>query len=391
MTRSTAPRTFARARAGGPTVENDIELTLTRRAPSQAGAKKLLTLLASPSRIALFAALVWVVGCGGPGRVDYDGGRCLKDGRSLTVQEIESEEAQVAQRIASRQPWFTVITIGVVLVAAAGNADKALLLFRARHAEGHRPLAERVREMLLRQRENPVRFVALVSTSFMLIVLAGGAYIYLDIEKRASERALGMLQFCHLALRTQEEAGVLSEQRHNLEAIESTAGDIRSLVAKLPPDEQRKARLIVDEMGTALAKQGKLVGEYAARTDEAQKDLNAHTAAMEKGLASVEGELAELRSLPANVKDLESSAHRIAETTTSFDARFGDLRERVASVEGKVDTLLARPACSAPAVSSSPKTPASVAAAAPTQSKAPSAPTVDADAGKTAHAESVSK
>jgi hypothetical protein len=39
-----------------------------------------------------------------------------------------------------------------------------------------------------------------------------------------------MLQFCHLAMRTEEEEGALDEQRHNLQAIESTAGDIRALV-----------------------------------------------------------------------------------------------------------------------------------------------------------------
>jgi hypothetical protein len=288
-------------------------------------------------------ALLGVVGCGGPGRVQYDGGRCFKDGRPLAVQEVEAEQADVARRIASRQPWFAVITIGIVLLAAAGNAEKAFLLIRARHVEGHRPLAERLREVLARQRENPARFAAIVGGSLALIVVSGGAYVYLDIDKRASERALGMLQFCHLALRTQEEERALDDQRRNLESIESTAGDIRTLVGKLPPEQQRKAQLIVEQMNTALAKQGKVVGEYVARTDEAQKDLSAHTVAMEKGLASVEGELAELRSLPTNLKSLEGAAHRIDETTTSFDARFDELRESIAAVNAKLDTLLVRP------------------------------------------------
>jgi hypothetical protein len=302
--------------------------------------------LARLARFGLFAASLLIVGCGGPGRVQYDEGRCFKDGRTLTIEEVEGDQARVATRIASRQPWFAVITIGVVLRAAVTNADKALLLFHARHTEGHRPLAERVREMLVRQRESPVRFAWIVGTSLALIAVGGGAYVYLDVDKRASERALAMLQFCHLALRTQQEQSDLDEQRHNLEAIESTAGDIRTLVGKLPPDEQRKAQLIVEQMNSALSKQGKIVGDYVARTDEEQKNLSVHTAAMEKGLASVEGDLAELRSLPANVKDLESAARRIDETTTSFDARFGELRGRVAGVEAKVDLLLARPACS---------------------------------------------
>jgi hypothetical protein len=312
--------------------------------------------------------------------VQYDGGRCFEDGRPLTVQEVEAQQTVVAQRIASRQPWFAVITIGIVLLAAAGNAEKALLLIRARHVEGHRPLAERLREVLARQRENPVRFATIVGGSLALIAIGGGAYVYLDIDKRASERALGMLQFCHLALRTQEEEGVLDEQRHNLEAIQSTAGDIRTLVGKLPPDEQRKAQLIVDQMNGALARQGKIVGDYAARTDEEQRDLSAHTAAMEKGLASVEGDLAELRSLPANVKDLENAAHHIDETTTSFDARFGDLRERMAALDAKVDALLARPAFTPPAPATAPTS--SVPGAASAQTR-PAAPTPAArDAGK---------
>ena len=73
-------------------------------------------------------------------------------------------------------------------------------------------------------------------------MLAAGLYIYLDADKRASERALGMLQFCHLALRTNEEQGVLDEQRRNLAAIESTAGDIRTLVDKLPPEPRSTRR-----------------------------------------------------------------------------------------------------------------------------------------------------
>jgi hypothetical protein len=331
----------------------------------------------------VLAAAVFVAGCDGPGRVQYDGGRCFEDGRPLSAREVEIDQAEVARRIASRQPWFAFITIGVVLLAAAGNAERALMLVRPRRAEGHRPLVERLRDVLARQRDNPALFGAIVGGSLFLIVLAGGAYIYLDIDKRANERALGMLQFCHLALRTQQEEGSLDEQRRNLQAIESTASDIRTLVGKLPPDQQRKAQLIVDQMNSALDKQGKIVGEYIERTDEAQKDLSAHNVAMERGLASVEGELSELRSLPANLKDLEGAAHRIDETTTSFDARLGDVRARLAGLDTKLDALLARPACPTP----SPGPPAKAASAAVTKDSAhaqtatPALPA--ADGGKT--------
>jgi hypothetical protein len=174
---------------------------------------------AAGCRLAFVVVILCVAGCDGVGRVQFDGGRCYKDGRPLAIQDVEAEQTAVSRRITSRQPWFAVITIGVVLLAAAGNAEKALLLVRARRVEGHRPIAERLREVLARQRESPVRFAAIVGVSLALVVFAGGAYVYLDVDKRASERALGMLQFCHLALRTQEEEGVLDEQRQNLAAI----------------------------------------------------------------------------------------------------------------------------------------------------------------------------
>jgi hypothetical protein len=330
----------------------------------------------------LLVAAVFVGGCDGPGRVQYDGGRCFVDGRPLTAKEVETDQAEVARRIASRQPWFAVITIGVVLLAAAGNAERALMLVRPRHGEGHRPLIERLRDVLVRQRENPVLFGTIVGGSLFLIVLAGASYIYLDIDKRANERALGMLQFCHLALRTQQEEGTLDEQRRNLQAIESTASDIRTLVGKLPPDQQRKAQLIVEQMNSALDKQGQIVGEYMERTDEAQKDLSVHNVAMEKGLASVEGELSDLRSLPANVKDLEGAAHRIDMTTTGFDARLGDVRARLAGIDTKLDTLLARPACPAPSPSPPAKVVTPAAATDSARAQTPTSVPTTADGGK---------
>jgi hypothetical protein len=303
----------------------------------------------------------------------------------MAAQSVEQEQAAVASRIASRQPWFAIITIGVVVVAVGSNAQRALALFRARHTHGQQPLAERLREALTKQRGSPVAFAAILAVSLLLVAVGGGFYIYLDIDKRASERALGMLQFCHLALKTQDEQKVLTEQRKNLEAIQSTAGDIRTLVGKLPPDEQRKAQLIVSEMNDALAKQGKIVGDYAERADEAQKDLSEHTAAMEKGLASVQGDLAGLRSLPGDVKDLEGATSRIDQAMTSIDGRFDDLRARVAGVDAKLDALVARPACSAPATASTPRLSASAAPATPSAAAgSPSThPEVGTDAGAT--------
>jgi hypothetical protein len=339
--------------------------------------------LAGVIRVLLILFMLCTFGCGGPGRVEYDGGRCLEDGRTLTATQVEDEQAQVAQRIASRQPWFAVITIGVVVVAVGSNAQRALLLFKARHAQGQQ-LADRLRDAFSRQRGNPVVLAALLATSLVLVAIGGGFYIYLDVDKRASERALGMLQFCHLALRTQQEQKVLDEQRQNLEAIQSTAGDIRTLVGKLPPDEQRKAQLIVSEMNDALAKQGKIVGDYAERADEAQKDLSEHTAAMEKGLASVQGDLAGLRSLPTDVKDLETATHHIDQAMTSIDGRFDDVRAKMSGIDAKMDALLARPTCAVPATLAQPKPTAPAAVPAmPSTASAGARPEVDAG---TAHA-----
>ena len=330
---------------------------------------------AGPASMALVALLLLLLpGCDGVGRVEYADGTCALDGRPLSAPEVESEQAAVATRIASRQPWFAVITIGVVVVAVGSNAQRALALFRARHSHGpQQPLAERLREAFARQR-NPVLFAALVAASLLLVSVGGGFYIYLDIDKRASERALTMLQFCHLAMRTQEEQRVLAEQRKNLDAIQSTAGDIRTLVGRLPPDEQRKAQLIVAQMNDALARQGKIVGDYAERADEAQRDLSSHTAAMEKGLASVQGDLAGMRSLPGEVKDLGTETQRIDRAVTTLDARFDDLRARETALDAKVDTLLARPVCSAQAARRAPAPPSSAEPGAPPAAVAP-APT----------------
>lgn len=303
------------------------------------------TAIASLSRVTLLSLTMGLMGCGEPGRIQYDGGRCFEDGHPLTAQQVESEQAQVTRRIASRQPWFAIITIGVVLLAAASNAERALFLFRARHGAARRSLADRLRDVLVRQRDNPAVFAALVCGSLGVVAIAGASYVYLDIDKRASERALGMLQFCHLALRTQSEQHVLDEQRSNLQAIQATAGDIRTLVGNLPPDQQEKAKLIISHMNAALERQDKIVGDYAARADEAQKDLSAHTVAVEKGLATVQGDLAELRSLPTSVKDLESATGRIDRATTAIDARFDELHAKIMNVEEKVDALLGRPAC----------------------------------------------
>ena len=299
---------------------------------------------------AFFLVVLFLAACGGgPGHVQYDNERCLIDGQPASLGEVETRQAAVAQRIQSRQPWFAIVTIVIVIVAGASNAEKAMVLVRARKHEGGRPLSERIRDALERHRESPLRFGAIVGTTLGLLAVAAGFYIYLDVDKRASERALGMLQFCHLALKTNEEQGVLVEQRKNLSAIQSTAGDIRALVDKLPPEEKQKAREIVAQMNNALEKQGKIVGDYLSRSDEQQKALKEHTALVEKGLSSLSTDLGALKTLPATLKDIGEGVRRVDAKVASQDGDVKALQAALADLDGKVKQLLARPACDAPA------------------------------------------
>jgi hypothetical protein len=280
--------------------------------------------------------------------VQYDNDRCLIDGHTATLGEVETRQAAVAARIQSRQPWFAIITIVFVLVAGASNAGKVTVLLRARKSDSDRPLSERIRDALDRHRESPLRFGAIVGSTLGLLLVAAGLYIYLDVDKRASERALGMLQFCHLALRTSAEQGVLAEQRQNLSAIQSTAGDIRALVDKLPPEEKQKAREIVAQMNVALEKQGKIVGDYLTRSDEQQKALKEHTAAVEKGLSSLSTDLGALKSLPATLKEIGEGVRRVDGKVAADDASFKALQTQLSDLDGKLQKLLARPVCEPP-------------------------------------------
>ncbi len=302
-------------------------------------------------RRGLFCALLLLAACGGPGHVQYDNERCLIDGHPATLGEVEARQATVAQRIQSRQPWFAVVTIAIVLVAGASNFEKAMVLLRARKNAGDgagRPFGERIRDALDRHRESPLRFGAIVGTTLGLLLVAAASYVSLDVDKRASERALGMLQFCHLARRTSEEQGVLDQQRQNLAQIQSTAGDIRALVDKLPPEEQRKAQQIVSQMNVALDKQGKIVGDYLTRSDEQSKMLKEHTALVEKGLSSLSTDLTALKSLPATLKDIGDGVKRVDGKLGGQDARLGALDARLGDLDDKVKQLLARPVCEPP-------------------------------------------
>lgn len=284
-------------------------------------------------------------GCSGPGHVQYDNDRCLIDGHDTSLSEVEARQAAVAQRIQSRQPWFAIVTIVVVLLAAASNAEKVLVLFRARKQDQEKPMAERLRAALERTRETPLQFFAIVGGSIVLLLAAGSLYIYLDVDKRASERALQMLQFCHLALATSEEQGVLAEQKRNLASIQSTAGDIRALVDKLPPEEQQKAREMMTTMNSALDKQGKIVNSYLTRSDETTKQIQEQQALVQKGLSSLSTDLTALKMLPTSLHELDETVARNRNERTTHDSKVdGELAE----LDAKLKLLLARPICEPP-------------------------------------------
>jgi hypothetical protein len=268
--------------------------------------------------------------CHGPGRVEYTAGQCLIDGQSASLAQVQLRQAEVSARILDRQPWFVVVTLLVVVLAGASHIEKLGLLFGARRSQA-KGFGERFAAALERYRVHPVRYFAVVGVTLALLAGAAGLYIYLDADKRASERALAALQFCHLALRTAEEQSVLDAQRKNLESIQTTAGDIRALVDKLPPEEQAKAQQIVKTMNSALLKQGTLVTNYFQAADQASRTLEAHSQALERGLSSVEANMLTLKSMPLLLRDVD-------EVVKKLDARVGTLDAHIQSLEGELKT-----------------------------------------------------
>jgi hypothetical protein len=314
---------------------------------------------ATCSRLAALILLAALgAGCHGPGHVEFTGGQCIIDGRPATLAEVEARQARISERILSRQPLFVIITVLIVVLAGFSHIEKLLLLFSTRREHVH-GLTERLRLALERYRAHPLRYFVIVVGTLSLLGIAGGCYVYLDADKRASERALSLLQFCHLALRNSESETILAEQRRNLQAIESTAGNIRTLVDKLPPAEQRKAKEIVAQINQALAQQGKLVSDYATRNDESARAVRAQTESLQKGLTSLGSQVLGLKSLP-------SSIHELSEQIRTLD---GHIETRLTSTQAKldelmkaVDTLANRPppkcapevVASAPAIASAP-------------------------------------
>jgi hypothetical protein len=285
-----------------------------------------------PRSLALAVTLA-LAGCHGPGHVEFTDGKCLIDGHVATRLEVEARQARISERILARQPLFVLVTILIVALAGASHLEKLFLFFGRKRDQPVHGIHDRLRLALERYRSHPLRYFSIVALTLSLLGVAGGCYVYLDADKRASERALGLLQFCHIALRNGEAEGILAEQRHNLEQLASTAGNIRALVGKLPPEEQKKAREIVGHINDALSQQGKLVSDYVTRTDESTKAVHEETQLLSKGLTSLETQVTTLRSLPAALHDL-------GDQLRALDGRvaggFGDVTARLAASDAKL-------------------------------------------------------
>jgi hypothetical protein len=296
----------------------------------------------STPRFVLTALALFLLACSGPGRVRFDNEKCFIDDQPATLSQVEAHQTNVTERILSRQPLLVLITVLIVALAGMSHVEKLVLLFSARRSEA-KGFGDRLRSALDRYRAHPLRYFTIVGVTFTLLLVAGGLYIYLDADKRASERALATLQFCHLALRTAEEKTVLDEQRQNLSSIQSTAGDIRALVDKLPPDEQRKAQQIIDQMNSALGKEGKLVGQYLQRSDDTAHALREHTQAIERDLSNLEAGVLGLKSVPGGLHDLADQVHDLKNRLGDHDGKLASADAKLSTLESALKALANRP------------------------------------------------
>ena len=264
-----------------------------------------------PARIVLFAlACALGTGCQGPGHVEFVSGQCVIDGRAATRPEVETRQARISERILARQPLFVLITVLIVALAGFSHIEK--LFSRSRRARRRRCTGSPSgcasgSSVIARIRCATSRW----SSPRCCYSASPAASTSISTRTSAPPSARsGCSQFCHLALRNNESQQILEEQRRNLETIESTAGNIQTLVDKLPPTEQRKAKEIVAQINAVMAQQGKLVSDYAERTDESSRAVRAETANLQKGLSSLGAELIGLKSLTGERPELERSAAR---------------------------------------------------------------------------------
>lgn len=300
-------------------------------------------------RFLLMAVLVTLatIGCGGPGDVQFDRERCYIDGQVVGLTQVEEREAVVEHRIAVRQPWLVAITVVVVLLAGIGYIEKLVLLFSA--SRDSKTMGERLRSAAERYRAHRFRYFAMLGGAVGLLVTAGFLYIYVDADKRSSERALAALQFCHLALRTSEQTSALDQQRENLTSIHQTAGEIRRLIDKLPPTEQVKAQQIMGHMDDAVGRERRIITDQLQRSEDTAEAIRDGTLSIEKSLTGLQTTVGGLKDLPASVKALSDALHASDQRGSVLQDKVADLTNRLQGVQRSVDTLASRPQPSCPA------------------------------------------
>jgi hypothetical protein len=296
--------------------------------------------------VLLGVATALAAGCGGPARVTFDHEQCLLDGQPARLDQVEQAQAEIAERVLGRQPLYLVVTLAVILLAGASHIEKLLLLFSARKQEA-KGLGERLKLALDRYRAHPVRYFGIVFVTLALLGVAGGLYLYLDADKRASERALGQLQFCQLALKTADEQASLGEQRKNLDALQSTTVDIKALVDRLPPEEQRKAEQLLGQMRASLGNQDRLL----ARSNAVAQAVEARSDAIQKGLGVLASGVTELRPLPEQLRAIDTGVKKVDKEVAQLGDRVGKIdlvQAKLSSGKTVGDTLTelaGRPAC----------------------------------------------
>ncbi len=260
------------------------------------------------TRLALCCALgvLLIGGCQGAVHVTYDRERCEIDGHAVTIAEVEAQQARVEHHLLERQPVHTAVVVVILLLASLGYLDKLALIIAARRSNAP-SFGERVRAALERHRPHPVRYFGIVSTAMILVVVGAGFYVYLDADKRTSERALQQLQFCHLALAGAKAQEALDRQRSNLDQLRSTAGSIKALVAGLPPAEQKKAEVVLAQLHLAVGNQARILDEQSA----VAQAVAAGSEETRKNLDGIRADLSGLKVLPDRLDGVATQLDRL--------------------------------------------------------------------------------
>lgn len=271
---------------------------------------------------------------------------CFIDDAPVGIAQVEGEEARISERMAKRQPLFVAVGLLVVLLAGAGYILRVVDIVSARGADGY-GFVDRLRMALDRHRAYPARYFSIVGGSFTLLLLACGFYGALDSDRRAAERDLGLLQFCHLALRTADEHDVLSRQKENLAELAATAGQIRALVGQLPPDEQQKAQLVIRRISEELDRQDKTLADSLERNAQASAQVRAQTERLERGISDVAAAVDALKGVPIALSSLQKNQLELGEELEAVSTRLdqgakADAEHRVlfASFAQKIDAQL---------------------------------------------------